>query len=178
MTVRNVDLLTLPGDLRADAIFSTATLHWVLDHDRLFRALFDTLLPGGVLVAQCGGAGNLAKLRARADVWFRAPKLARHFEGWDGPWEFADAETTADRLKRAGFVETKTSLFEAPTPLEDDREYRAFLAQVVLATYLDRIPDEADRDEVLDRLVEAARDDAPKRTLDYVRLDLSARRPL
>jgi len=178
VTFRNMDLLALPSDLRADAIFSTATLHWVLDHDRLFRALHDTLTLGGRLVAQCGGAGNLAKLRARAEEHFRAPRLARFFEGWDGPWEFADAATTAERLKRAGFVDVETSLLDAPTPFEDEREYRAFIGQVVLATYLDRIPDEADRNEVLDRLVEAARHDEPKLTIDYVRLNLSARRPV
>ena len=42
-----------------DAIVSTATFHWVPDHDALFRNLAAVLRPGGQLVAQCGGAGNL-----------------------------------------------------------------------------------------------------------------------
>ena len=42
-----------------DAILSTATFHWVSDHDALFRNLAAVLRPGGQLVAQCGGAGNL-----------------------------------------------------------------------------------------------------------------------
>jgi trans-aconitate 2-methyltransferase len=177
VTFHCCDLLALPEELRADAIFSTATLHWVLDHDRLFRALFAVLRPGGWLVAQCGGEGNLAEIRARGDAHFRAPPLAQFFEGWDGPWEFADPQTTADRLLRAGFVDIETKLLDAPTPFADADEYRAFLGQVVLATYLDRIPGENERAAVLDRLVEAARHDDPPLTLDYVRLDLRARRP-
>jgi trans-aconitate 2-methyltransferase len=47
-----------------DAILSTATFHWVLDHDRLFRNLAAVLRPGGRLVAQCGGAGNIARVNA------------------------------------------------------------------------------------------------------------------
>ncbi len=168
------DLLALPGDLRADAIFSTATLHWVLDHDRLFATLHRALNPGGQLVAQCGGAGNLAQVRARADGWFRSPPLAPHFEGWDGPWEFADPATTADRLRRAGFVDIDTGLQDAPTPFPDPVEYRAFLERVVFATYLDRIPLSSERERVLDGLVDAARRDSPPLTLDYVRLDIRA----
>ena len=47
----------------ADAIFSTATFHWVKDHDRLFASLFSALKPLGRLVAQCGGAGNIERAR-------------------------------------------------------------------------------------------------------------------
>jgi len=43
-----------------DAILSTATFHWVPDHDALFRNLAAVLRPAGRLVAQCGGAGNIA----------------------------------------------------------------------------------------------------------------------
>jgi trans-aconitate 2-methyltransferase len=50
----------LPGGGQADAILSTATFHWVPDHDALFRNLAGVLRPGGELVAQCGGAGNIA----------------------------------------------------------------------------------------------------------------------
>ena len=45
-----------------DAILSTATFHWVPDHDSLFRHLAAVLRPGGRLVAQCGGAGNIASI--------------------------------------------------------------------------------------------------------------------
>src|SRR5262245_13304699 len=46
------DASALPFHQTADAIFSTATFHWVLDHDALFKGLFDALKPGGRLVAQ------------------------------------------------------------------------------------------------------------------------------
>src|SRR5262249_49167529 len=44
----------------ADVLFSTATFHWVPDHDALFSAIHSVLQPGGRLVAQCGGEGNVA----------------------------------------------------------------------------------------------------------------------
>jgi trans-aconitate 2-methyltransferase len=58
--VREADLLELELEEPVDAILSTATFHWILDHDRLFARLHAALKPGGRLVAQCGGEGNVA----------------------------------------------------------------------------------------------------------------------
>ena len=64
--VRVADLLDLELEPPVDAILSTATFHWIGDHDRLFANLLNALRPGGRLVAQCGGAGNVAALDAAA----------------------------------------------------------------------------------------------------------------
>src|SRR5258708_40112166 len=54
----------LPLREQVDAVFSTATFHWVRDHDELFRNLAAVMRPGAQLVAQCGGEGNLGSVRA------------------------------------------------------------------------------------------------------------------
>ena len=56
--VRVADLLELELERPVDAILSTATFHWIADHERLFARLLGVLVPGGRLVAQCGGAGQ------------------------------------------------------------------------------------------------------------------------
>jgi trans-aconitate 2-methyltransferase len=99
------DLQDLPFERAFDGIFSTAAFHWVPDHGRLFGSLFRALRPGGWLRAQCGGGPNLAKLRKRMDALMAAPKYAAFFTGFRNPWVFNDAETTADLLRQAGFVE-------------------------------------------------------------------------
>jgi trans-aconitate 2-methyltransferase len=45
-----------------DAVLSTATFHWIPDHERLFANLAAGLRPGGQLVARCGDAGNLRRV--------------------------------------------------------------------------------------------------------------------
>ena len=55
------DLAELELDEPVDLIFSTATFHWITDHERLFERLRAALVPGGRLVAQCGGQGNVAE---------------------------------------------------------------------------------------------------------------------
>ena len=113
------DAAALPINGRAHAIFSTATFHWVLDHDALFRSLFVALKPGGRLVAQCGGGRNIERMHARFKTLMREPRFSPFFAGWNGPWNFADAETTARRLATAGFVDIRTNVEYAPVRQPD-----------------------------------------------------------
>lgn len=62
------DVLDLELDEEVDAIISTATLHWVPDHDRLWSRLAGALRPGGVLEVQCGGEGNIRRVREVIDA--------------------------------------------------------------------------------------------------------------
>src|SRR3954468_9437633 len=65
--LRVADLVGLDlGGETVDVVYSTATFHWIADHDALFASLRAALRPGGRLVAQCGGAGNIASLHAAA----------------------------------------------------------------------------------------------------------------
>lgn len=167
----------LPFDAAFDVIFSTATFHWVLDHPRLFESLRRALVPGGVLHAQCGGGPNLARLHERAHTLMREPAFATYFEDWRDPWEFADAATTATRLRAAGFADVETSLESAPTVVAGPDAYRELLEKVVLHAYVARLPENATRDQFLDALVMYGARDEPPWSLDYWRLNLRARKP-
>ena len=93
-----------------DAVLSTATFHWVTDHDQLFANLHDVLRPGGQLVAQCGGQGNIASV-------IEAVKSLGVERA--GTWLYASPEETAERLRRAGFVDVQTWAHPEPVPFPD-----------------------------------------------------------
>ena len=159
-----------------DLIFSTATFHWIQDHPALFTALFRALRPGGWLVAQCGGEGNLARLHGIAARVQGAPEFVAYFAGWAGVWEFAAAELTAERLRAAGFVDVETSIADAPTPFASSDDLAAFLRTVVLRPHFARLPDKALRTRFLAAVVAEAGRAVPANTLDYRRLNVRARR--
>jgi trans-aconitate 2-methyltransferase len=169
-TVLCQDVAELALPERVDAIFSNATFHWVGDHDALFTALHRNLKPGGRLVAQCGGRGNIESVRVAAEEVMAAGEFASHFEDWPRPWTYATAEETARRLGKAGFTEVETWSEEQPTPMDDGRE---FIAKVCLVRHLDPLPRDL-REPFLDDVM--ARLDDPL-VLDYVRLNMTAHRP-
>lgn len=165
--LRQADLqrLDLHGQ-RVDAILSTATFHWIPDHERLFARLHATLRPGGRLVAQCGGHGQVAAVDAAArEIGARPPDP--YLGDWPGPWTFATAEETAERLEAAGFGEVRTWPERRPVVFDDRR---AWLRAVVLGSHLERLPEDL-RDPFLDA-VAAAVDGAGE--IEYVRLNIDA----
>ena len=171
------DLQRLPFKTVFDGIFSTAAFHWVPDHDQLFRGLYEALRPGGWMEAQCGGGPNIARLRKRVAELSVSPQFAPFLSDYRDSWVFSDAETAADRLRRAGFADVKTWLEPAPTRFETGQHFCEFLATAVLHRHLERIPDEELRRRFLSELADAAALDNPPLELDYWRLNLSAHKP-
>lgn len=174
--VVQADGAALPFRRAFDAVFSTATFHWIPDHAALFRSIVTALKPGGRLVAQCGGGPNLALLRARADRLREDPRFWSFFDDWIEPWYYADVDSTKRRLAAAGFVESDVSLEEAPTPFAGAEVFQEFIATVCVRPHVDRLPPR-ERKTFLNELTMAAAADSPPFTLDYWRLNISARRP-
>ena len=146
-----------------DAILSTAALHWVPDHDSLFGRLATPLRPGGRLVAQCGGAGNIASMQA---------VLGGIGDGWQGPWTFATPAETRTRLEAAGFTDVETWLNEERATFPPGAPFRDYLRTVVLGAHLERLASDAERDA----FVAAVADALPEPAVDYVRLNILATR--
>jgi trans-aconitate 2-methyltransferase len=158
------DLVDLRLDEPVDAILSTATFHWIEDHDALFERLFAALKPGGRLAAQCGGAGNIANVQAAIDA-VDEPAL----RGWAGPWNYATPEATRARLERIGFTAVWTWLQPWPVEPADPHEY---FRTVILGSHLERLPAD-EQAPFVDAVVRRMGD--PVRA-NYVRLNILARR--
>jgi trans-aconitate 2-methyltransferase len=163
------DLSELAVEQPADVVFSTATFHWIADHDRLFARLQDALKPGGRLMAQCGGEGNVADhARNIATVALQA-EFAPHFGDMQMMWNFAPPGETEERLRRAGFDEVSCWLEDKPVQPEDPY---AFTTTVTMGPHLARLPEDLRR-----RFAEAVLDlEEDPLTLNYVRLNIDAHR--
>jgi trans-aconitate 2-methyltransferase len=165
--VREADLLELEVDEPVDAILSTATFHWIADHDRLFRRMRAALRPGGRLVAQCGGEGNIDVLRGVAHATLAREPYAEHFRDWRPPWNYAAPEPTRERLLGAGFASAECWSQPAPQQPEHPRE---FLSSIVLGPHVQRLPEEL-RDPFLDTVLAELGEPV---VVDYIRLNIDA----
>jgi trans-aconitate 2-methyltransferase len=143
--VLHQDLLQLEIDKKFDVVFSCAVFHWITDHDRLFQRLHAALKPGGRLIAQCGGKGNIDNVLA---IVGERP----------GRWLYADGPETETRLANAGFTTARAWLEPKATSVPD---MPTFIASVIL---------HADPDARANAERVAAQIDH----IDYVRLNLEA----
>jgi trans-aconitate 2-methyltransferase len=153
--------LSIPVEEKIDAVFSTATFHWVLDHGALFGNLADVLEPGGQLVAQWGGGDNIARLL----------RVLEELGGqWQTVWNFATPAQTAARLRDAGFVDIDVWLNDDPADFASREEFEEYLRTICLMRHLDELP-ESERDA----FIAAVADRLPDHRIDYVRINAVAR---
>lgn len=164
------DLLKLELPDPVDLVFSTATLHWIPDHDALFRQLRTCLKPGGRLIAQCGGQGNVATHTQAIAAVASDPEYGRHLGKARGLWNFASPEETEARLRDAGFAEARCWFEHKPVQPERPLE---FVSTVTLGPILDQLPPQK-RQPFAEAVLE--QHEKPL-VLNYVRLNIEARAP-
>lgn len=146
----------------ADAVFSVACFHWVPDHASLFANIAGVVRPGGRVVAECGGRGNVARVSA-------AIAAAKGVD--PDHWAFEGVDSTRQQLEQAGFVVDDVRLRPDPLVLSDRELLEAYLATVVLGKDLAALPKDQRRPYVV-----AVADGVPDSTIDYVRLEFEAHR--
>lgn len=164
------DLAELTIEAPVDLIFSTATFHWLPDHDRLFARLRAALRPGGRLIAQCGGEGNVAEHAAAVAAVAAQPRFAPYLKQTEGLWNFAGPEMTEARLRAAGFAEARCWLEPKPVQPTDPL---AFVKTVTIGPFLAQLPDDLQRPFAEEVLAASAQ----PLTLHYVRLNIEAVAP-
>lgn len=151
-----------------DVVFSTATFHWIPDHGVLFERVREALVPGGRLHAQCGGAGNVARLAQAIGAVASRPQFADRFDEMNVMWNFASAEDTEEKLTAQGYTDVRCRLESKHVTPEDELE---FMRTVTLGPHLAMLPE-----ELHDDFIQGVAGEMPKPlTLDYVRLNIEAR---
>jgi len=110
------DACTIPYLGEFHAVFSNAALHWIQPADEAAAAMSRALKPGGRLVVEFGGRGNIQVL---VDAAYGALKqLGIADPERYNPWYFPSVGEYATLLERAGLEVTLAALFDRPTPLE------------------------------------------------------------
>jgi SAM-dependent methyltransferase len=165
---RLMDAAELKFSEAFDAVFSNATLHWVLDKERAARAIWFALKSGGRFAGEMGGEGNLKTFRETLDdeLIIRGYVPPLEASNWyASPAEFGAVYETV------GFKEIDARLIERPTAIEHGV---AAWVTTFRRGWLDRagVPEE-ERAEI----AQAVADRAGSNIADYVRLRFIMRKP-
>ncbi len=169
---RVADAMALDFDQAFDAVFSNAALHWMKRPEAVIAGVARALRPGGRFVAEMGGGGNVARIRAALHAGLRA--RGRDPEACD-PWYFPAPDAYGALLIDNGFEIESMMLTPRPTPLPGEmtawletfaESFTKALAPEARPAYLA---------EVSDALAPALKSETGWQA-DYVRLRFSARK--
>jgi trans-aconitate methyltransferase len=148
-----------------DAVFSNAALHWVKNAEGAVSSIARALRPGGRFVAEFGGKGNNASVRAALSAVL-GPGADEQ-----SPWYYPSIGEYAPILEHHGFEVRAANLFDRPTPLEGEDGMENWLRMFTGSYWRHLPPDRADG--VVRQLVDRLRPTlyhAGIWTVDYRRL--------
>lgn len=116
-TFVRADARDIPFEDAFDAVFSNAVLHWIRAQDTALESIAGALRPGGRLVAEMGGAGNI-------DAIVRAVETELAERGYEigVPWYFPSIGEYATELEASGFEVRYATLLDRPTTLDNAEE--------------------------------------------------------
>ena len=117
-----------------DAVFSNAALHWIRPPERAAECIQRALRPGGRLVAEFGGQGNVEQIRCALIAALREVGSS-----WDlarDPWYFPSIGEYATLLEAHGLGVRYAELFPRPTPLDGGEEGMDNWIRMFGGTYL------------------------------------------
>ena len=162
---------TLGREPPFDAILTNAALHWMSDADAVILGMRHVLRPGGRVVGEFGGHGNVAAIVTALHAGLRARGLLRPATF---RWFFPTAEAYAARLGRHGLVPQTVTLTPRPTILPTG--IAGWLATFAAPFLRDVVDPDGLLAETEALLAPVLRDEAGHWIADYVRLRFTATR--
>ncbi len=180
------DLINLKLPEKMDLIFSNAVIHWIFDHEKLFKNFWDILKSGGELLIQFGGKDNLGTIPIIADKVIKDNGFSQYFENWKIPWNFNSVENISKILKEIGFKNIHVNSEKKIAKFANLEEYRVFMKTVVLKPYLSYLStDNNNKKEIfMDEFIKETQNyyhdqgikQNPKLEIDYTRLNILAKK--
>ncbi|RXZ79102.1 methyltransferase domain-containing protein [Paenibacillaceae bacterium] len=160
----------------ADAVFSNAALHWLLDTEGAAASIAGSLRPGGRFVAEFGGQGNIASITAGLQRAFAA--IGRG-DALQVPWYFPTIGQYASLLERHGLTVNLALCFDRPTTLEvGENGFRQWM-DTFANGILNSLPHD-EREEVLALMEQDLKPSLYKEdrwVIDYRRIRVAAVKP-
>ncbi|MGB3777746.1 MAG: methyltransferase domain-containing protein [Tunicatimonas sp.] len=132
------DATRLTDSEQYDAVFSNAVLHWISNQDAVSQGMFRALKPGGRLVIEFGGEGNVQQIREALKK-----TLQQHGYQKDASinlWYFPSIGQYTTLLEQHGFRVQSAHHYARPTRLADAETGIKDWLGMFANSYLEAVP--------------------------------------
>lgn len=141
LSFRRMDIDDIDFVERFDIAFSNATLHWVLDHRRLYRNVLRALRPGGRIHFNFAGDGNCSNLFRIVRDAMALERFAPHFAGFQWPWYMPTLDEYKTLVASAGLRDTRLWGENADKYFPDQESMIQWIDQPSIVPVLAQVPE-------------------------------------
>jgi len=179
LTFLKMDARELTFREQFDVAFSSATLHWIIDHQTVLSGVHDSLDKGGRLLFQMAGKGNAQSIIAVLEELISEEDCKPYFKNFSFPYGFYGPEEYKTWLKDSGFQPVRVELIPKDMTLQGKEGLVGWIRSVWLP-FTERVPPSL-RDsfinEIADRYILAyPLDETGAVRIKMVRLEVQAKK--
>lgn len=137
-----------------DALFSNAVLHWVTEKEKAVQNMYNNLKPGGRLVLEMGGKGNVEKIVSALRTSLKKHGYIKNASREQ--WYFPSLSEYTSLLEKQGFRVTYAAHYNRETELKDTEQGIKDWVYMFGSAFLEGI-DAAETAAILDDVQETLR---------------------
>jgi trans-aconitate 2-methyltransferase len=137
-----------------DALFSNAVLHWVTEKEQAIQCMYNNLKPGGRLVLEMGGKGNvqlIMRALSNALIAYGYPQNADR-----EIWYYPSLSEYTSLLEKQGFRVTYATHYNRETELKDTQNGIKDWVHMFCGALLEGV-DEETKEKILENAQESLR---------------------
>jgi len=128
LTFMQMDASELTFDSEFDVVFSNAALHWIKAPEPALKGIFRSLKPGGVLLAQFDGKGNIEEVLKIVYSMLDDKKWSPYFTDFVFPCGYYGPEEYGGWLKNAGFSKKRLEMISKDMVLDGEKGVYGWIA--------------------------------------------------
>jgi trans-aconitate 2-methyltransferase len=174
---RKMDIDDMDFEDEFDVVFSNATLHWVLDHERLLGNVSRALRIGGRARFQFAGDGNCTNFFAVVREAIASAEFSVHFARFEWPWYTPSVDEYSRLVASSGLRDVRVWGENADRYFPDAEAMIRWIDQPSLVPFLALVADSAKpsfRDYVVGRMIDRTRQSDGRCFETFRRINLSA----
>jgi trans-aconitate methyltransferase len=177
---RQMDATAMTFEAEYSIAFSNAALHWTHDHRAVLSGIRRALEPGGKVLLQFGGCGNVARVIEVVEKIIRTTKYQPYFQGFDFKWFFPCPDTYEKLLATSGLTDYRVQLIPKKMIHETLNDFRGWILTTWFP-YINRVPHNL-QETFIETIIHTylnATDQTPNKpiAIDMARMEVSAHKP-
>lgn len=124
-----------------DVILSNAALHWVDDHLKVLKGMYNSLKNAGRIILQMGAKGNVPEAFFSVEKVISKPKWSGYFTRMGFPYYFFNEKEYTSLILQSGFKEHKIYVEEKDMQHKGKEALKGWIRTTWLP-YTQKVPDE------------------------------------